>query len=162
MKVSRKVVCCISILISIFVAIVCLPALISGGVYKGMSYDDFCESHAYASSCRYGSYLFFRDRLGSHVVAYIARSEKITDIHYFSNWRVNSSDEAFSKIRNGMDIYEVVAIVGLPVTSETFGMASLTFQSDSGTKYMVYLSEETSNGNTTLTVSSIVVQDCAQ
>lgn len=58
------------------------------------------------------------------------------------------------KSKKGMDLYDVIAKVGVPTGSATFGLLSTVFATNEGTEYIIYWNE--SENNDTLIVSDIV------
>ena len=62
--------------------------------------------------------------------------EDIFRIEEYTPFRVTS--EAFGKITEGMDVYQMVEVAGLPKDSVTSGMTSMELYADDGTRARVY------------------------
>lgn len=84
MKKTRRTLCYVIILILLITTIQGLFWVKLDGVYKGMSYNNFCESRDYY---QYGQYLFFRNQLGDHCVAYLSEKKKLPKSNVITNGR---------------------------------------------------------------------------
>lgn len=118
-------------------------------IYEGMSFEEFQEKNPEDSYYRYfGGYLFTVNDEGDHIVARLSDDATvISKVDCYEAESINKADETFLKIEEGMTVNQVVSMVGIPEGSDTSGMVSLTFQSNSGSRYLVYWNaKETADG----------------
>lgn len=108
----------------------------------------------------YKGYGFFKDEAGNSVVIeYQYSSDGKTRIvaggkYYFTVPLPSVSD--FEKVKEGMNIFEVVELVGLPVRSTTFGMTSLDFLTASEDIYIrIYFKSSEIVGTPSLIVTEV-------
>ncbi len=85
-----------------------------------------------------GGCIFFEEPDGRNAIAYFeGENTKATEVDFFP--RVETTQEAFSSVKKGMSLSELVRTVGLPIASRTFGVDSLYFECADGTGYDVSL-----------------------
>ena len=102
----------------------------------------------------YSSLLFFEEEVKNTVVrttSVYASDFKVLEFGKYD--KVDADKSKFEKIENGMSMFEIVELVGLPIDSTTFGMSSLDFLCSDGTRYRVYLNDIIN------TVSSVMILD---
>ena len=122
-------------------------ANIFDGVYIGMTYDDFMERYPPSDSIDIGcsekscftilNYAFYTDKLGNPVIATFDKDHRISRIDSFKKRKIDLSAETFNKISEGMTIYEVAAMVGVPYTTATSGMFTLVFHAQDEGRYVI-------------------------
>ena len=113
----------------------------------------------------YGGYGFFKDQAGNSVVVeYRYSSDGKNRIvgggkYYLAAPLPSVSD--FERVKEGMDIFEVVELVGLPVRSSTFGMTSLDFLTASENTYIqiYFKTPEIFVGTPSLIVTDVVERE---
>ena len=120
--------------------------------YIGMSYSDFLSATEENDTlvCL-GCYAYLLDESTDVIVKFDNECLNVECIEKYTHKAVSS--EEFSKISNGMTIYEVVETIGLPYGSFTFGMLTLNFASSDGMALMVYFE---SGSNMVVTGTSVV------
>ncbi len=121
-----------------------------------MSHMEFSLPSEPADEFSYGKYIFYRDNNGKNVIVErcIHLCGRYTNAQEFD--AVEPTDETFEKIEEGMTVYEVVELVGLPYTSTTFGRSSMVFSTAASKEYSVYFNDHTqgtTDGN--MTVQSV-------
>ena len=106
-----------------------------------MTYEEFLQVVPKDELFSYLGYLFFIDDQGNPCVAFIdeqpGATGTITEYQSYNRKNIDISSDSFEKITVGMSIYDVVAQVGLPTDTATFGMATLVFPAESG-EYVIY------------------------
>lgn len=109
------------------------------GVHSGMSSEDYIDKIPLEDRFEFLQFSFYENTFGGPVVVrFNSKRTVVEDIKIFSKWGVDKSPESFKEIKKGMDLYDVIAKVGVPTGSATFGMLSTIFVSNDGTKYCVY------------------------
>ena len=83
----------------------------------------------------YGYYVFFEYDDFNYV--YFSRAPSKSPQILYSYEKKEVVDEDFEKIKVGMEVQEVVEIVGLPFDSYTSGVSSLAFKTTSGNIYSI-------------------------
>ena len=125
------------------------------GVHAGMEPKDYYDKISKEDRFDYLRFSFYENQFGGPVVVrFNAEHTAIEDVKVFSRIGVNASTKSFKEIKKGMDLYDVVAKVGIPRGSATFGLLSTVFATNEGTEYIIYWNE--SENNDTLIVSDIV------
>lgn len=126
------------------------------GVYEGMSREDYADRISSEDRFDYLSFSFYENWFGTPVVVrFDDEGKEIEDVEILSKRDIDKSAKSFAEIQKGMDLYDVVAKVGTPTKSVTFGMISTIFEANDGTEYCIYWSE--SADRDTLIVTSIEV-----
>ena len=100
----------------------------------GMTYDELMALPDSDRIKECGGYLFYVNDAGENVVVDITNS-RVTRVESFV--AVNPSRQSFAQIEKGMDLYEVVALVGIPHSSPTFGAYTMMFIATDGTYFSV-------------------------
>lgn len=125
------------------------------GVHSGMSSEDYIDKIPLEDRFEFLQFSFYENTFGGPVVVrFNSKRTVVEDIKIFSKWGVDKSPESFKEIKKGMDLYDVIAKVGVPTGSATFGMLSTTFATNEGTEYIIYWNE--SENHDSLIVSDIV------
>lgn len=125
------------------------------GVHAGMEPKDYYDKISKEDRFDYLRFSFYENQFGGPVVVrFNAEHTAIEDVKVFSRIGVNASTKSFKEIKKGMDLYDVVAKVGIPRGSATFGLLSTVFATNEGTEYIIYWNE--SENHDTLIVSDIV------
>lgn len=158
MKRFKKILLIILIAAVLVSAVIGYFAVRRRGVFVGMSLEEFKERIPQDDYFEYIPYVFFRNSMGGHVVARLSDSYEIVQYDCFDPWQIDTSDAAFARIKIGMSVEEVVSIVGIPSGSPTFGLSTLEFTSDSGTRYVICLTGEPTAFENGLTVAEITAE----
>lgn len=125
------------------------------GVHTGMEPNDYYDKISQEDRFDYLRFSFYENQFGGPVVVrFNAEHTAIDNVKIFSRLGVDASTESFKKIKKGMDLYDVIAKVGIPRGSATFGLLSTVFATNEGTEYIIYWIE--SENHDTLIVSDIV------
>lgn len=131
------------LLISFFVFV---PLPVYDGAYVGMSDVDFYNLFPDDKAFHYTYYSFYTNSIGDYVVARI-HNHQIVELKCIRKLTTNPSDATFNRIKDGTDLMDVVAMVGIPYDSFTFGMSSCAFHCSDGNNYSIYwLPVETDEG----------------
>ena len=128
---------------SVFV-LVCLLLLSScsktNEAYVGMSMDEFNSFMEGNDVFLYGPYAFWHDERENYFAAEFSNeSFEISRIESFSNRDGKPTKRDFENIIEGMDIFQVVEILGNPLGSTTSGLSTLDFEADDGMVYRIHL-----------------------
>lgn len=132
----------------------------SNEVRVGMKHNDVRETiKDQEAFFQLGSYLFYVGKNGNNVVVELdGKHKEIKNVKAF--YPVNSNKKAFSEITEGMDIYEVVEMVGIPFRETTSGFRTSDFKAEDGSVFRIYWYESL-NDNTMTVTSVIEVEDRA-
>lgn len=106
--------------------------------YVGMPYEDMLaelDSFLYRDSFLYGGTVFV-PRIGDQFLLITCDLNAITDIRIYTE--KTPTNEDFEKIKPGMDIYEVTALVGRPEGSDTSGMITMAYRTAEDDVYYIY------------------------
>ena len=101
-------------------------------------FSEFIEKYDTLSNT---GWIFWIDENGSHFVASKPYGNKVIErVEVCSAAQLNRTKEAFESIEYGMEIYDVVKIVGIPFRRATSGVNTLDFYADDGTIYRINVS----------------------
>lgn len=113
--------------------------------YIGMTYSDYHEHHETAFS--YLSFSFYEKENGDGVVVHFDDATgTIDDIRVYPSNSVTKTKESFMRIKEGMSLYEVVSLIGVPYRTNTSGTITMVFATDAGEEYSVYFHQDSSDG----------------
>ena len=145
--------------IAVLILVLALWIIFGTGLLKqddepcvGMTRSDFAERFPNAFS--YIDYSFYEKSNGDGVVVHFgSTNHAVDDVRIYSATSIDNSEESFSKIEEGMSVYEVVSLVGVPYRTNTSGMITMVFATDKGKEYSVYFYKSDSDD---LLVSSVM------
>ena len=101
----------------------------------GMTYDDILWTKDQPQFRLFFNYLFCNDSGRNMVAEFGKESETIEKIEVFPD--TQPAPAAFEAIQEGMNIFDVVERVGVPINSATFGLKTLDFESIDGDIYRI-------------------------
>lgn len=106
--------------------------------YVGMPYEDMMDKLdglLYRDSFQYGNTVFV-PRIGDEFLLITFDPDAITDIRVYTEKTPTRED--FEKIKPGMDMHEVTALVGRPEGSQTSGMITMAYRTAEDDVYYIY------------------------
>lgn len=106
--------------------------------YVGMPYEDMMDKLdglLYRDSFIYGNTVFV-PRIGDEFLLITCDLNAITDIRVYTE--KTPTHEDFEKIKPGMNMYEVTALVGRPEGSHTSGMITMAYRTAEDDVYYIY------------------------
>lgn len=134
------------IILAILCAFIFIPLPVYDGAYVGMSYIDFINLFPREKAFHYFRYSFYTNSLGDYVVAR-HHNDTIVELKSIRKLTTNPSEATFNRIKEGTDLMDVVAMVGIPAGSYTSGMSTCYFYTNNGSRYTIYWDwRETENG----------------
>jgi len=108
------------------------------GIEVGMNVDVIYQTVREDKYDIVGYDYIYQNNLNDIVIACTKQgSYQITDLQYVPCWTTSRSDAAFSKLEQGMTLYEVTALIGFPDSTGGSGIQSSTYYSNSGDAYRV-------------------------
>lgn len=127
---------CISLIICVF-----LFWKDTGVLKEGMSWDDIIALHDEHKIVAVYDIIFCKNKKGDSVIAYMDKNDKLTDLTVYP--KREATPENFSKVKEGMTIKEVTALIGIP-TPATLSAFGCVYKLTDGTKYtfLLYGSDE--------------------
>ena len=120
----------------------------------GMTREEVCALDADCFAC-FG-YLFCKSEGGKGVLCRMNAADRVAEVTEFSP--AGPQKEAFSEIRPGMTMPDVVTKIGFPIRSATFGLATLDFRSSDGSEYRIQWDENRDGANWTVVEISEISQ----
>ncbi len=103
---------------------------------------------------QYSGYEFYRSVDDKNVIAEFC-SECYKEYKSIREYDVGEvTKESFAQVQEGMNVYEVVELVGVPYASYTSGFQSMVFKTDANEEYTIYFADFDRDGE--ITVTSVV------
>jgi outer membrane protein assembly factor BamE (lipoprotein component of BamABCDE complex) len=130
-----------------------------GDVYIGMTTEEFLKVVPESDHLGYCSHAFYTNEKGNHIVVRFSQNSgpsKILEIKCYDHNLIEPTPEKFDMIKKGMSIFDVVALVGIPFDSLTFGAVSFEFKDTNGKCYRIYMDIVSPERDCTLFVSSVL------
>lgn len=126
----------------------------------GMKLEEFCDAFSEEEYFKYGDYLFFRNSINEHCVAFVSEeTNEISTLESYPEDQIECTDENFARIEAGMSMEQVVSMVGIPEGSCTFGMSTVCYHTETGNDYWIYLCLEETKQGTVYSVASVLLLD---
>lgn len=138
---------CIIIFLLILVAVlIFVPLPVYDGAYVGMSDENFHNLFPDNEAFHYMYYSFYTNSIGDYVVARVY-NHQIVELKCIRKLTTNPSEANFNRIKDGTDLVNVVAMVGIPYDSFTSGMSTCAFHCSNGKSYTIFWNPvKTDNG----------------
>lgn len=128
-----------------------------GGAFLGMDHSEYSVVIEEGMRFDIMEYSFYEEKDGDNVlVRFDLATNTIDELRTYPANTIDNSKENFSKIKEGMTVYEVVSLVGVPHRTNTSGMLTMVFDADDGTEYCIYFDIDHSD-STPLSVSKIIM-----
>ena len=156
-KTSRKLLLILApiALILIVTAVILFHPNDYCGASVGMSTEDLRSTLAERDYFEYAPYIFYTNRYGDYVTVRLSDDHSVvSELTCSKKLAANPSPANFARIEVGMELSEVVRIVGIPFASFTSGLDSVAFRCSSGEVYVVYLSRQKMDSGSVLVVQS--------
>lgn len=134
--------CVVLIVCAIFFSSHCSNCQVDGA-YEGMSLNEFNKLFPEDQYFSYLGYIFCKNQDGSDVVATVSDDYmSISSLRCFRGSAVPPNRLAACKILPGMNVHDVVRVLGTPQGTATSGMITLYFELNDGSICVVYFNND--------------------
>ncbi len=113
------------------------------GAYIGMPGSEFRDLIPVQQRTMWFDYYFYTNRFGDTIV--VKTSTTVETLQCYPWFTTIPTRQAAESITEGMTVDEVVALLGKPVGSFTFGMTTLAFDLTDGSRCTVYFYQDLNN-----------------
>lgn len=128
----KKSICLVLIFVLAFLFISCSQN--ETPYAEKISYDNYLLNLNDKPVFRYRGYVFFANE-NEFCVAEFKNDYLIKEMSFNKQ---DICNDGYKKIKNGMSVFDVVSLIGLPTNSFTTGLSSLDFESAEGGKYRIF------------------------
>ena len=146
MKKKKKwiIILAVAAAVLIFCAVVLYDTAMTdyAGVYPGMSAYEMVAAVPQDNAYLYQGYYFYTNKWGNPIVARFSQDTKVVvELISYPALAIRTSERAFDRIKPGMTLHEVIAIVGIPNAPRASDASALAYKDKSGNIYHIYLED---------------------
>jgi len=98
----------------------------------------------------YTGYIFYLNKWGNPVVVNFddySAGYPVEEVRCFSSLWTSRSPKAFKRLKEGMDVFDVTRIVGIPLGTRTSGMRTTYYTDTLGNEWVIYWGSKVENPN---------------
>lgn len=138
-KAKRRPVVILAVMLGAAVAGLAIWLYCFSGLYIGMSDKGYAKTICNEWRMDSGGYSFNKKWNGDGLLVHFEFTDRgyvIDELRFYPGFMADTSEESFDKVEEGMEVHEVVSILGMP---DLAIRGTLIYEDDDGVKHGIYL-----------------------